>query len=310
MHKHVVSNAETNNNTMKKLTILFLILSSTLGFSQEFGIVGITNSLSKVDSNPTLIKSEFNNLTLTLKKDNKELLSPSHSDTYLYFRDDKIGIIVTNSDIHKEPILLRQVKLIKKNAENQQFIFYSKEGDFVTVDYGKNTIKWVADREKINTTYLFENLSLGSDSEIQECIQIFNFNNQEVSDLSQNSQNLIGLSEQEVIYKYSEFYEAPLLVTQRLGKMSNEKDLILLFKGKDKEFQSVVIFDEHKICKYIMNYYPDEYIKSVSETYNKLYGKPVNFEWIERSGNKTYTYFMDFIGAEKGQFVMHIKMKE
>lgn len=305
-----MSNAE-KNKTMKKLTYLLLIFYSTLGFSQEFGIVGLTNSLSKVDSNPTLIKSEFNNLTLTMKKDNKEFLSPSYSDSYLYFRDDKIGIIVTNSDIHKEPILLRQVKLIKKNKESQQLVFYSKEGDFITVDFGKNNIKWVADREKLNTTYVFENLSLGSESEVKECIQIFNFNRQKVSDLSKNSQNLIGLSEREVIHKYSNFYEAPLLITQRIGRMSNANDLILLFKGKeDKQFQSVVIFDEHKICKYIMNYYPDEYIKSISDTYNELFGKPDDFEWIERSGSKTYKYFMDFIGAEKGQFVMHIKMEK
>lgn len=294
---------------MIKHLYILLIFCSTIGISQEYGIAGITSSLSEINENPTLIKSEFNNLTLTIKKDDKELLSPSYSSSYFYFRDNKIGIIVTNSDIHKEPILLRKTKLISEDKKDEKLIYYSKEGDFVTVDYGNNKIIWVADREKIKISYVFENLSLGSKTEIEECAQIFNFDKQEVSDLSNNSQNLIGLSEQDVIYKYSQFYEKPLLVEQKLGNLSNENDLILLFKGKEeKEFQSVVIFDEHKICKYIMNYYPNDMIKSVSETYDKAFGKPIDFEWIERVGNKKYIYFMDFMSAEN-QFIMHIKVE-
>ena len=294
---------------MIKHLYILLFFCSTFGISQEYGIAGITNSLSEINENPTLIKSEFNNLILTIKKDNKELLSPSYSSSYFYFRDDKIGIIVTNSDIHKEPILLRGTKLISDDKKDEKLIYYSKEGDFVTVDYGNSKIIWVADREKIKTSYVFENLSLGSKTEIQECTQIFNFDKQKVSDLSNNSQNLIGLPEEDVIYKYSKFYEKPLLVEQKLGKLSTENDLILLFKGKeDKEFQSVVIFDEHRICKYIMNYYPNDMIKSVSETYDKAFGKPIDFEWIERVGNKKYIYFMDFISAEN-QFIMHIKVE-
>lgn len=294
---------------MIKHLYILLIFCSTFGISQEYGIAGITSSLSEINENPTLIKSEFNNLTLTIKKDDKELLSPSYSSSYLYFRDNKIGIIVTNSDIHKEPILLRETKLISNDKKDEKLIYYSKEGDFVTVDYGNNKIIWVADREKIKTSYVFENLSLASKAEIQECTQIFHFDKQEVSDLSNNSQNLIGLSEEDVIYKYSKFYEKPLLVEQKLGNLTNENDLILLFKGKeDKEFQSVVIFDEHRICKYIMNYYPNDMIKSVSETYDKAFGKPIDFEWIERVGNKKYIYFMDFISAEN-QFIMHIKVE-
>ncbi|WP_040282670.1 hypothetical protein [Psychroserpens damuponensis] len=294
---------------MIKHLYILLIFCSTFGISQEYGIAGITSSLSEINENPTLIKSEFNNLTLTIKKDDKELLSPSYSSSYLYFRDNKIGIIVTNSDIHKEPILLRETKLISNDKKDEKLIYYSKEGDFVTVDYGNNKIIWVADREKIKTSYVFKNLSLASKAEIQECTQIFHFDKQEVSDLSNNSQNLIGLSEEDVIYKYSKFYEKPLLVEQKLGNLTNENDLILLFKGKeDKEFQSVVIFDEHRICKYIMNYYPNDMIKSVSETYDKAFGKPIDFEWIERVGNKKYIYFMDFISAEN-QFIMHIKVE-
>lgn len=291
---------------MNKYFIIIFIFLSTFGFGQDFGIVGITSSLAKVDSKPTLIKSEFNNLTITSKEDNQEYLSPSYSISYLYFRDDKIGIIFTNSDTHKEPVLLSQIKMISKNEKDQKIEFYSGQGDFVTVDYGKNKIRWIADRKKINTTYVFENLSLGSESEVQESIQIFNFDKQEVSDLSKNSQNLIGLSEEEVIYRYSQFYDKPFLVTKKLENLTNENDLILLFKGKeDKNFQSVVIFDEHRICKYIMNYYPNEYIKSLAENYNMLFGEPVDYYWIERSGNKTYKYFMDFLSA-KDQFIMHI----
>ena len=294
---------------IKQLYIL-LIFCTSIGFSQDYGFAGITSSLSEINEKPTLIKSEFNNLTLTIKKDDKELLSPSYSSSYLYFRDNKIGIILTNSDIHKEPVLLRETKLISNDKKDEKLIYYSKEGDFVTVDYGNNKIEWVADREKIKTAYVFENLSLGNEKEIQECAEIFNFDKQEVSDLSNNSQNLIGLSEEEVIYRYSKFYEQPLLIEQRLGKMSKEDDLILLFKGKeDKQFQSVVIFGEHRICKYIMNYYPNEIIKSVSEVHDKAFGKPIDFKWIERVGNKKYSYFMDFISAEN-QFIMHIKQEK
>ncbi len=295
---------------MIKQIFSLLIFSSTLGVSQEYGMVGITNALSKIDSNPTLIKSEFNNLKFTIKDSDKEVLSPSYSDAYLYFRNNQIGIFITNSDVHKEPILLRQIKLINRDNDGQKLSFYSKEGDFVTVDYGRNNIKWVADREKTNATYVFENLSLGSKEEIKQCIEIFYFDKQEVSDKSRSNQNLIGYSEEEVIYKYSQFYDKPLLVTKKLHGISNDEDLILLFKGKeDDEFRNVVVFDKHKICKYIMSYYPNDFLKSLSDNYTEMFGKPDSMEWTERSGNKTYKYFIDLISAEN-QFIVHMKIVE
>lgn len=295
---------------MIKHFYIIIIFFTSIGFSQEYGVAGITNNLYRVDSNPTLIKSEFNNLTLTIKKEeeNKEFLSPIYSDSFIYFRDDKIGIILTSSDIYKDPILLEQTKMISKDNDNKKLFFYSKNGDFVTVDYGKNRIIWERDKQKIKTTYVFENLSLGNDVELQECISIFGFDQLEVSDSSANSQNLIGLSEEEVIYRYSKFYEEPLLLDKKSLKNTNEKDLILLFKSKENEqLQSIVIFDEHKICKYIMNFYPNDYIDSVRDTYNNFFGNQETFKWTEIVGKKSYSYFLDVMSSED-QFIIHIKM--
>jgi hypothetical protein len=298
---------------MKKQLYFLLIFCTSIGFSQNQRITYeslLASSLSEINNNPILIKSDFNNLKLTTKKDNKEFLIPSHSSSYLYFRDHKIGIIITNSPLHKGPILLRQTKLVSDGKKDGKLRFYSKDGDSVTVDYRRNKIAWVTDRMQVKTDYVFDNLSLAHETETQKYAEVFNFSKQEVLELPNNGLNLIGLSEEDVVSKYSNFYELPLSKELNLDEISNNNDSSLLFKGKkDKQFQSVVTFDEDKICKYIKNYYPNDMIKSISDTYDKEFGKSTNSTWTEHVNDKKYSYFIDSKSA-KNQFIIHIKMEK
>ncbi|TMU54806.1 hypothetical protein [Flagellimonas algicola] len=296
-----------------RLTLSFILIFFHVGIHcQDYGSSGVTNALYNTDKNLVLVRSSFNKIKVTFKKDEKRYVSPSHNDSYIYFRDNIIGILVAPSKITESQHILTGVKILNNKDEGEKILFYSKEKHLINVNYESNQIIWSYETENAEYEWTFENLTLGNEAEIFDVIGMFKLENTPLSNTSQNSQNLIGLTEQQVISRCSRNFKKPRLIDQPIGNFTDNGDIALLFMSvEDDNMYNIVIIDEHQICKYILSYYPNDFLESISKIYNETYGNSTaGLTWYERVGGKKYSYTIDLISAMKSEkFVVHTKQE-
>ena len=179
-------------------------------------------------------------------------------------------------------------------------MFYSVEEDMFSFDKESNSIKWSGSKPDFNFSWIFENLEIASDEELQRYKVVYGL--EENSDLSKNSQNLIGVHRILATQRFSEYYNAPVKISGEGITEAGEKDLVLLFESKeDPEISTILVFDVYDMCKYVIHYYPTAYYDSMKANYIQFYGDHANrFKWHEQVGSKKYIYQFLFFDEKFG----------
>lgn len=286
---------------MSKLTFSLVLFLNFLFFPTTFSaqIIQVEKILEEIDKTDVLlIKSEFNNFQFTIKEGGQELVSPDYSGTFLLFTKGFIGIHNINNALFHKPALLSGAKQV--NASPNPVLFYTKEGDMLSFDKKEEKIIWNFEKQEMKIRWVFENFEIASAEELQKYKVVYGL--EKNTDLSDNTQNLIGLHRIQAINRYSEYYIEPIVISNETIEAANGKDLVLYFESKeDPEIGSILIFDEYDQCKYLIHYYPSSYYSSIMDMYTQFYGDHNNrFKWQEIIGSKNYVYQIQFFDEKFG----------